>query len=447
MAVAQRVEERAEQRRQRLAFWFANLVALGWAVFSAWVARGWAQSLGTVVTMPVAIIIIAAIAIIPGYMNFLLLMSLLVYRYPPLKLDIEYPPATILIAAYNEEAVLRETFRGIKQQDYPAPLEVIVVDDGSTDGTAQVLEEIQREMPNLKIVRAEHGGKSAALNRGLEEVKTEVVVTIDADTFLYRNAVQRIVARLLSNPDFAAVAGHVLAKNERMSRLARMQAWDYMLAIAAVKRQQSFFQGTLVAQGSFSVFRRSALQAVRGWRDRVGEDIVLTWGLIGQGYKISYEPTAFAFTNVPVGYRRFARQRERWARGMIEGFKDHFSVLWRRPSYTAYFIFLDLFFPITDFFYSLAFIPGLIIALVGIFHPFPGRFAVVGPMTLLVLPITVLIILVMFATQRRFLEEAGIKIRRNRLGLVLYGLVYQILLSPVCTFGYFKEFFGLRPRW
>jgi biofilm PGA synthesis N-glycosyltransferase PgaC len=447
MAVAQQVEERAELRRQRLGFWFANVVALGWALLSGYIARIWAHQLGALVSMPVAIIIIIAIAVVPGYMNILLLMSLLVYRYRSLDLEIEYPPVTILIAAYNEEAVLRETFRGIKQQDYPGPLEVVVVDDGSRDRTLEVLEEIQRDFPTLKVIRAEHGGKSAALNRGLQEIKTEVVVTIDADTFLYRNAVQRIVARLVSNPDFAAVAGHVLAKNERMSRLARMQAWDYMLAIAAVKRQQSFFQGTLVAQGSFSAFRRSAVEAVRGWRDRIGEDIVLTWALIKQGHKISYEPTAFAFTNVPVGYRRFARQRERWARGMIEGFKDHFSVLWRRPSYTAYFIFLDLFFPVTDFFYSLAFIPGLIMALVGIFHPFPGRFAVVGPMTLLVLPITLLIILVMFATQRRFLQEAGIKIRRNRLGLVLYGLIYQILLSPVCTFGYFKEFFGLKPRW
>jgi biofilm PGA synthesis N-glycosyltransferase PgaC len=440
MAVAQQVEERTEQRRQRLGFWVCNLVALGWVVFSSYIARGWAQDLGAVVTMPVSIAIIAAIAIIPGYLNMLLLVSLLVYRYAPLDLGIEYPPVTILIAAYNEEPALKETFRGIRQQDYPAPVEVVVVDDGSTDRTVEVLEELQRDMPGVRIIRAEHGGKSAALNRGLQEIHTEVVVTIDADTFLYRNAVQRIVARLLSRPDFAAAAGHVLAKNERMSRLARMQAWDYMLAIAAVKRQQSFFQGTLVAQGSFSVFRRSALEAVKGWRDRIGEDIVLTWALLKEGYKVSYEPTAFAFTNVPVNYRRFARQRERWARGMIEGFKDHFSVLWRRPSYTAYFIAMDLFFPITDFFYSLAFIPGLILA-------FTGRFYVVGPMTLLVLPLTVIILLVMFATQRHFLEDAGIKVRRNRLGLVLYGLIYQVLLSPICTVGYFKEFFGFRPRW
>src|SRR5207244_13059029 len=110
----------------------------------------------------------------------------------PLALDIEYPPVTVLIAAFNEEDCIRETLRGIRQQEYPNELEVLLVDDGSTDATIEVAE--NNAVPGLKVLRAPHGGKANALNFGLERASHDLIVTIDADTFLYKNAVKRIVA-------------------------------------------------------------------------------------------------------------------------------------------------------------------------------------------------------------------------------------------------------------
>jgi biofilm PGA synthesis N-glycosyltransferase PgaC len=421
-------------------FALANFFALLYAVLSLFLAQYWIRDLTKILgNYYLSITIILFIAIIPGYLNMLLLTTLLLYRYQPVKIkNNEFPPVTILIPTYNEEDVIKETFRGIKQQDYSNDIEIILIDDGSTDNTIQELEKLN--FTNLEIIKASHGGKAAALNLGLKESSNEIVVTIDADTFLYKNAIKQIVARILSDPGYAAVAGHVLVKNERMSRLIRIQAWDYMLGISAVKRQQSLFRGTLVAQGSFSIFRKKALLEVQGWKDRLGEDIVLTWALLKKGYKVGYEPAAFAFTNAPLDYDRFSRQRQRWARGMIEGFKEHIELIWKGKDYSSFFVALDLFFPFIDLFYTFVFIPGLIMAIFGYYY-------IVGLMTLLVIPITVLITIVMLNSQKHFMYQAGLKIRYNPIAVVFYVLVYQVFMSPICVAGYFKELFRFKKKW
>ena len=122
-----------------------------------------------------------------------------------------------------------------------------------------------------------NGGKAKALTAGLDHARHELVVTIDADTMVFRDALRRIVANQLAGPaNTAATAGTVLVRNSRHNLLTKLQEWDYFLGIAVVKRVQSLLQGTLVAQGAFSVYRRDVLRAVGGWPETVGEDIVLT---------------------------------------------------------------------------------------------------------------------------------------------------------------------------
>jgi len=421
-------------------FILINFFAFIYATVSFLIAQPWINSLAEVLkNFNLSLMIVLFIAIVPGYLNMLILVSLLMYRYEPVKIkNEELPPITLIIPAYNEEDVIRDTCRGIKQQNYPNKIEVIFVNDGSTDNT---LKELQKtKLDNLKIIEAGHKGKANALNLGMKASSYEIIVTIDADTFLYKNAIKMIVARIISNPEYAAVAGHVLIKNERASRLIRIQSWDYMLGISAVKRQQSFFGGTLVAQGSFSVFRKSALFDVKGWRDRLGEDIVLTWALLRKGYKIGYEPAAFAFTNAPPDYSQLFRQRQRWARGMIEGLRDHFGLIWHGKVYASYFVAMDLLFPFIDFFFTFIFIPGLILA-------FFGYFYVAGLMTLLVIPITIFIIIIMLNTQKKFMEYAGLKIRYNPVAVVFYILIYQLIMSPICVVGYAKELLALKKKW
>jgi biofilm PGA synthesis N-glycosyltransferase PgaC len=427
--------------RVRTRFFLTVAAGFAWAAFSTWVALGWIQELGDVITLPLAIAVIAGIAIIPGYLNVQLASSLLFDWPRPIDFTHEYPDVTLVIAAYNEERVLLETLEYALRQDYPGKLEIMVADDGSTDATRAIAEAVAGPDPRVQVVTIEHGGKSEALNAALADVRTPVVATIDADTLLMPYALRRAVARMLSSPpDTVAVAGSVLVRNSRAGALARVQEWDYFLAIASVKRQQALFQGTLVAQGAFSVYRTEAVRRAGGWPNRIGEDIVLTWALIRDGGRTIFEPTAIAFTHAPVRFRHFVRQRRRWARGMIEGLREHGRQLLGHRRLHVHAVGANCLFPYLDTVYTVAIPVGLALALT-------GNFLIVGPMTAAVLPISLAIALTMYFRQRAVFRTLGLRIRRNFLGFALYVLVYQLVMSPISVSGYATELVRARRVW
>jgi poly-beta-1,6-N-acetyl-D-glucosamine synthase len=427
--------------RVRTRFAFTVVAGLGWAGLSTWIALGWIHQLAQVVTLPVAIAVIAGIAILPGYLNVQLVSSLLFDRPRPIDFAQDYPDVTLLVAAYNEEAGIRETLEYALRQDYPGRLEVIVADDGSTDATTEIAAAIAADDPRVRVVTTMHAGKSEALNAALLAVRTDVIATIDADTLLMPYALKRAVGRMLSSPpDTVAVAGSVLVRNSRANLLARVQEWDYFLAIASVKRQQALFQGTLVAQGAFSVYRTEAVRRAGGWPNKIGEDIVLTWALIRNGGRTIFEPTAIAFTDAPVELRHFVRQRRRWARGMIEGLREHGPSLLRGRRLHVHAVAANCLFPYLDTVYTIALPVGLVLAL-------RGNFLIVGPMTAAVLPISLTIALTMYLRQRAVFRLLGLRVRRNLAGFLFYVLAYQLLMSPISVSGYAAELVRTRRVW
>jgi biofilm PGA synthesis N-glycosyltransferase PgaC len=427
--------------RVRTRFLITVAAGLVWAGFSIWIAIPWIYDLAQLVTLPVALAIILGIAVIPGYLNVQLVTSILLDRPRALELEGTLPAITVIIAAYNEEGSIEETVRYALCSDYPGPLEVVVADDGSTDATRELVRSAAAEDGRVRLSEAPHGGKAQALNTALASVTTPLVATIDADTLLMPESLRRIVARMLqSPPDTVAVAGSVLTRNSRANFLTRMQEWDYFLAISSVKRQQALLQGTLVAQGAFSIYRTDALREVGGWPDRIGEDIVLTWSMIRRGGRTSFEPSAVAFTEVPVRMNHLVRQRQRWARGMIEGLRDHGAGLVGQKRMLSHSIVVNYLFPFLDGMYSLAFLPGIILACM-------GSFLIVGPMTVAVLPINILIATVMLTRQRAVFRDVGLRIRRNHAGFLSYLLLYSPIMSPVSFVGYMKELAGTKRRW
>jgi biofilm PGA synthesis N-glycosyltransferase PgaC len=422
----------------RTKFLASTLISILWLLLSLWLARAWTADLSALIGWPAAYLIIGFVALIPGFLNAHLVSSVLLDSPPALPTDIDFPPISLLLAAYNEEASLPDTLRSIRAQDYPNDLEIIVVDDGSTDGTLQILK--SSGMPNLKVVHANHGGKSAALNEGFKHVSHGITVSIDADTFLHPQALKRIVARLLTDPvGTGAVAGCVMVKNSRDSFLTRMQEWDYFAGIASAKRQQSLYQGTLVAQGAFSAFRTHAIQAIDGWPEVIGEDIVMTWALLKQGWRVGFEASAIGFTEAPTDFWGFVKQRKRWARGMIEGLKRHGGLAWR-GSLSGFFVAIDFLIPVVDFFYTFAFLPGVVLAVMGYYY-------IAGPLTLLVMPLAFLIVGILYRKQLQVFDDLNLKVRRNWMGFLVYMLVYQAIMSPVCMVGYCQEILGMRKRW
>lgn len=416
-------------------------VSLAWAGFSLWLSIPWIVSLGQQITMPLAIAVIFGIAIIPGYLNANLITSLLIDRPPPLRFDIDFPEVTVMIACFNEEETIEETLKYVANQDYSGGLRVIVADDGSTDRTAELARAYAATDRRFSVVTLPHGGKAKTLTAALALVRSPLVATVDADTLLMPLAMRHIVARLLiSPPDTVAVAGAVFVRNSRQNIITRAQEWDYFLGIASVKRQQGLFQGTMVAQGAFSVYRTGALAGAGGWPDQIGEDIVLTWAMMRQGGRVGYERTAIAFTGAPDTVRSFSRQRRRWARGMIEGLREHGGALLAGGKSNIHAVLINFVFPYIDFVYSVAFPIGIVLALF-------GNFAIVGPMTLAVLPLNLLLSGIMFHLSRQSFEEAGLRVRQNRIGFLGYLLTYQLFMSPISVAGYVQELFGARRRW
>ena len=423
----------------RVKFALALAVASAWAVLSYEIAQRWISDLSALVGAPLAVLLILGIAILPGFMNAFLVTGLLVDRRPRRRPVAHYPDITILVAAYNEEDSIISTLESIARQIYAGQIEVIVINDGSTDGTMEKLASIS--YPWLKVIDLPNNcGKANALNEGLKRATFSLTITLDADSYLYANALPNLVGRFLGDPEnTGAVAGAVLVRNSRLNLVTKIQEWDYFHGIAAVKRLQSLFQGTLVAQGAFSIYRTDILHEVGGWPECVGEDIVLTWAILERGYRVGYCEDACSFTNAPVTLRQFIGQRQRWSRGLIEAFKHHWPLLFHFRMITV-FIWWNLLFPLLDLIYTFSFVPGIILAMFGYYW-------LAGPMTLLVLPLAMLVNYIMFFIQSKMFTEQGLTVRKNPIAFVFYALFYGIILQPVCLLGYFSEIIGKRKNW
>ncbi|HEX8640504.1 MAG TPA: glycosyltransferase family 2 protein [Allosphingosinicella sp.] len=430
----------------RAKFAIAFLLASAWTVFSIWISQPWLGDLGNLTHPLIALFALTFVAYVPGFMNAFLLASLVLQRPAERRPKLAYPGVSVLIAAYQEEQAIAETLRSVRAVDYPGPLEVLTLDDGSTDATAGEAEAMGRtfgHQPGLSLrclSFEENRGKARTLNSGLEQARHDLIVTIDADTHLEPDSVTRIVERLLEGGSHtAAVAGAVLVGNPRETLIAGAQQWDYFHGIAAVKRMQSMYHGTLVAQGAFSVYRREALLAAGGWPDTVGEDIVLTWALLKQGHRIGYAEDAIAWTHAPTTVRELAHQRKRWARGMIEALAHHKSLLFQ-PRLRTMFVWWNLLFVTLDLAFTFIFLPGLVLALFGIYW-------LAGPITLLVLPLAALWNLVIFRIQNRMLKRCSVNMERSHRGFLCYMLIYPLLMQPVSVWGYFAEMTGRAKEW
>ncbi len=421
---------------------FVALCSLGWVGFSLWLAIPWINELGQSITVPVAAAVIAGIAIIPGYLNAHLISSLLIDKAPPLRFDLDFPTTTLIVACFNEEDVIEETLDYACAQDYPGEFHILVADDGSTDRTVELATMRAEHDERISVRSYPHGGKANTLNHALNDVHTPLTATVDADTLLMPEAVKRCVARLLvSPPSTVAVAGAVFVRNSRKNLLTSAQEWDYFLGIASIKRQQGLFQGTLVAQGAFSVYKTDAVKEVGGWPDRIGEDIVLTWAMMDKGAGVTYEKTAVAFTDAPETAKAFAKQRRRWARGMIEGLREFGPALIKGRRAYAHSVIVDYVFPYVDFVFSIAFPVGIILAIGW------QNYAIVGPLTLLVLPLNMILSGIMFKLSRDSFEEVGLRVRKNKKGFFSYLLLYQFFMSPVSVVGYTQELFKTKRNW
>lgn len=412
-----------------------------WVLVSVYFSMPWLVDLSNNIGFILALYLIAYIAIIPGFMSSFLLCSLFLDKRPVAKSFEIFPDITILVAAYNEAPSIKETLLSLLNQDYLGVINITLINDGSSDKTTDEVMKLKKIYPNLQLIdMLKNKGKAAALNIGLKSASSDLIITVDGDCWVKTNAVRKLVLRYLSDPlNTKAVAGAIFIRNSRENWLTKAQEWDYFLRIASIKRIQSLFQGTLVAQGAFSLYEKSMLEEVGGWPERLGEDIVLTWKILSAGYRVGYAEDACAFTVCPNNIRHFIRQRQRWSRGMIEAFKENPKIL-LNPRLSLIYIIWNTQFPLMDIAYTIGFIPGVVLALF-------GHCWIVGPMTFCLIPVAILLNLLMYQTGKRMFEFEHLKIRQNRRGFLSYTLLYGLVLQPACLWGYLSEILNFKKKW
>jgi len=232
------------------------------------------------------------------------------------------PPVSVLVAAYNEERVIASTIRHLLDSDYPAEVQVVVVDDGSKDGTAAVVEAIAASEPRVFFLRQPNGGKASALQRALSAATHDTIIMIDADTMVAPDGIRNLVAPL-ADAKVGAVSGHVRVGNTRRW-LGRFQDLEYVTAFEIDRRAQDFLGCIIVAPGALSAFRRRALdEAGPITNDTLAEDTDLTLQLHRLGWKVVFAPRAYADTEAPESVKALLSQRFRWAFGTLQCLWKH----------------------------------------------------------------------------------------------------------------------------
>jgi cellulose synthase/poly-beta-1,6-N-acetylglucosamine synthase-like glycosyltransferase/peptidoglycan/xylan/chitin deacetylase (PgdA/CDA1 family) len=249
----------------------------------------------------------------------------------------EPPPAvTVLIPAHNEEGVIVQTVTSVLLSDL-SNIHVIVVDDGSSDRTLELLQSNFGRNEAVQIIHQVNRGKAAALNNALSHAQTEIVVTIDADTEIESDAIRKLV-RHFSDPTVGAVAGNVKVGN-RSRWLTRWQALEYVTSQNMEKRAFDLLNCITVVPGALGAWRRKAIEDAGGiTADTVAEDADLTIAIRRLGWRVTYDEESIAWTEAPETPGALIRQRFRWTFGTLQSFWKHSDTLLRSKYGTLGFI-------------------------------------------------------------------------------------------------------------
>ncbi|PWI10292.1 bi-functional transferase/deacetylase [Streptomyces sp. NWU339] len=237
-------------------------------------------------------------------------------------------PVTVLVPAYNEAKCIENTVRSLMDSDHP--IEVLVIDDGSSDGTARIVEAMG--LPNVRVIRQLNAGKPAALNRGLANARYDIVVMMDGDTVFEPSTVRELV-QPFGDPKVGAVAGNAKVGNKD-SLIGAWQHIEYVMGFNLDRRMYDILGCMPTIPGAVGAFRRSALVPIGGMSDdTLAEDTDVTMALHRAGWRVVYAENARAWTEAPETVQQLWSQRYRWSYGTMQAiWKHRRSVIEKGPS-------------------------------------------------------------------------------------------------------------------
>lgn len=247
--------------------------------------------------------------------------------------EYELPDVAVVVPCYNEEATVARTVATLLALDYPIEkLELVLVDDGSRDGTSAAMEQFVGH-PQIRILRKENGGKHTALNAGIAATAAEIVGCLDADSFVEPNALKEIVARF-ARPEVAAVTA-AMTVAEPTNLLEHMQNAEYTFGVA-LRHALSTVNGLYVTPGPFSFYRRAVVQTLGGFcHGHQTEDMEMALRLQREGYAIENAPRARVYTKAPRTLFALIKQRTRWTSGFMRNVLGEYRPLVGNRRYGA----------------------------------------------------------------------------------------------------------------
>lgn len=293
--------------------------------------------------------------VVTGYILSRFLLAALYRPHPPALARDQLPSVTIVVPAYNEEAVIAATLRACLSVDYPADrLQVIAVDDRSTDDTLAVMREVAAAHPQLEIVAFDRNrGKRHGMAAGVRRAHGELLVFVDSDSFVEPDGILKLVP-YFADHRVGAVAGHTDVYNSHTNLLTKMQAVRYFVAFRVYKSAEALFRSVTCCSGCFSGYRRSAVEPVLepwlaqtflGSVSSYGDDRSLTNFLL-PSWAVLYAPDAQAYTVVPDTMRTFLRQQLRWKKSWIRESLRAAGFMWRKHPVMALSFYLSIALPL-----------------------------------------------------------------------------------------------------
>jgi hyaluronan synthase len=266
------------------------------------------------------------------------------------------PKIAIVMPGFNEQDAIAASLRSLLALEYPREkLELIAVNDGSTDGTLVAMEQVAAEAQGrVRVIDfPENRGKRAAMAAGIRASVAEVIVFVDSDSVVEPEALRRLV-QPLADPRVGAVCGHANVLNVRETWLTRMQAVRYFVAFRVVKAAESVFNAVTCCSGCFSAYRREAIlprmqwwesQRFLGVESTFGDDRSLT-NCVLRDWRIVYEKRAISHTIVPTTFRAFVTQQTRWKRSWTRESLLVARFIWRKNPIAALFTYMSIVLPL-----------------------------------------------------------------------------------------------------
>lgn len=334
------------------------------------------------------------------------------------------PPVSILIPCHNEGDNVQETIAAAMAQRYP-DFEVIAINDGSRDDTAEKLNILAQQYQRLRVIHLDRNlGKANAMRMGALAARSEYLVCIDGDALLDEYATHWMVWHLSSGQRVGAVTGNPRIRN-RSTLLGRLQVGEFSSIIGMIKRAQRVYGRLFTVSGVICAFRRTALHRIGYWADNmVTEDIDISWRLQMDHWDIRYEPNALCFILMPETLKGLWRQRLRWAQGGVEVLLRHSRdlLLWRKRRMWA--VLAEYLFSLA-WAYTMALI--MLLWLVGLVVPLPPELYIRSLLPSWHGMILAMVCLLQFAASividRRY--ETGVG--RNYYWMIWYPMAYWLL--------------------